>query len=62
MGESDEYELLYAEFPHLKSELQADYTEARDRTDKLLGHVKAIEITIERQKGKNEDGSSQVAI
>jgi hypothetical protein len=62
MGESDEYELLYAEFPHLKNDLQADYTEARDRTDRLLGHVKAIEITIERQKGKKEDGSSHVAI
>lgn len=62
MGESEEYELLYAQFPYLKPELQADYTEARDRSDKLLGHVKAIEKTIERQKGKKRDGSPQVAI
>lgn len=62
MGESDEYELLYVEFPHLKSGLQASYNEARDRCDKLLGHVKAIEITIDRQKGKERDGSSKVAI
>ena len=46
MGEAERYKQLLDEFPHLKDKIEGDYHEARDRSSRLLGHLRAIEKTL----------------
>jgi hypothetical protein len=46
MGEAERYKLLLDEMPHLRGSVEADYLEARDRSSRLLGHLRAIEKTL----------------
>jgi len=46
LGETERYNQLFEEIPHLKSRFEGVYLEARDRSSKLLGHVRAIEHTL----------------
>ncbi len=43
MGEAERFKLLLDEMPHLRDKLEGDYLEARDRSSRLLGHLRAIE-------------------
>lgn len=47
MGETERYKQLFEEMPHIKDRIENEYFEARDRSSKLLGHVRALEKTIE---------------
>ncbi|MFG0531189.1 hypothetical protein ACIP61_12550 [Pseudomonas fulva] len=46
MGEAERYKQLLDDLPHLHSKLENDYVEARDRSSRLLGHLKAVEKTL----------------
>ncbi|MNP85586.1 hypothetical protein D3C76_1853850 [compost metagenome] len=46
MGETERYKQLLEEIPQLKSRLETVYLEVRDRSSKLLGHLRAIENTL----------------
>lgn len=46
MGEAERFKLLIEELPHLRNIVEADYFEARDRSSRLLGHLRAIEKTL----------------
>jgi hypothetical protein len=46
MGEAERYKLLLDEMPHLRDRLEGDYLEARDRSSRLHGHLRAIEKTL----------------
>lgn len=46
LGETERYKQLFEEIPHLKGRFEGVYLEARDRSSKLLGHVRAIENTL----------------
>ena len=46
MGEAERYKLLIDEMPHLRDTVQGDYLDARDRSSRLLGHLRAIEKTL----------------
>ncbi|BFO02762.1 hypothetical protein KNHN1_11400 [Pseudomonas guariconensis] len=46
MGEAERYKLLLDELPHLRDKVEAEYFEARDRSSRLLGHLRAIEKTL----------------
>ena len=46
MGETERYKLLLDEMPHLRDKVEAEYLEARDRSSRLLGHLRAIEKTL----------------
>ncbi len=46
MGEAERFKLLLDEMPHLRSKVEGDYLEARDRSSRLLGHLRAIEKTL----------------
>lgn len=46
VGEAEGYKLLLDEMPQLKEQIENDYLEARDRSSRLLGHVRAIEKTL----------------
>lgn len=46
LGETERYKQLFDEIPHLKGRFEGVYLEARDRSSKLLGHVRAIENTL----------------
>ncbi|MDF5909876.1 hypothetical protein P4132_29445 [Pseudomonas aeruginosa] len=43
MGEAERFKLLLDEMPHFRDKLEGDYPEARDRSSRLLGHLRAIE-------------------
>jgi len=49
MGETEEYDALCACTPELRTTVQAHYNEARDRTSKLVGRVRALESLIADQ-------------
>jgi len=42
IGESEEYMHLYETLPEMKSHLEMQYHQARERSSKLLGQIKAI--------------------
>ncbi|PSV49749.1 response regulator [Photobacterium indicum] len=42
IGESEEYMRLYETLPEMKSHLEMQYHQARERSSKLLGQIKAI--------------------
>ncbi|MOA63325.1 hypothetical protein D3C78_1890100 [compost metagenome] len=46
MGEAERYKLLLDDMPHLRDKVEAEYLEARDRSSRLLGHLRAIEKTL----------------
>ncbi|MCQ4277750.1 hypothetical protein NA643_01495 [Pseudomonas stutzeri] len=46
MGEAERFKLLLDEMPHLRDEVEGEYLEARDRSSRLLGHLRAIEKTL----------------
>lgn len=46
MGEAERYKQLFTEIPVLRTQIEGDYLEARDRSSKLLGHLRAIENTL----------------
>lgn len=46
MGEAERFKLLLDEMPHLRDKVEGDYLEARDRSSRLLGHLRAIEKTL----------------
>lgn len=46
LGEAERYKQLFTEMPTLRARVQDDYLEARDRSSRLLGHLRAIENTL----------------
>lgn len=46
MGETERYKQLLDEMPHLKERVEVDYLDARDRSSRLLGHLRAVEKTL----------------
>jgi len=46
LGEAERYKQLFAEMPVLRDCVEDDYLEARDRSSRLLGHLRAIEKTL----------------
>ncbi|WP_374439502.1 hypothetical protein [Pseudomonas panipatensis] len=46
IGETERYKQLLDDMPHLRDKVESSYVEARDRSSRLLGHVRAIEKTI----------------
>lgn len=46
MGEAERYKQLLDEMPHLRSHVENEYREARDRSSRLLGHLRAVEKTL----------------
>lgn len=46
LGEAERYKQLFTEMPVLKTRVEEDYLEARDRSSRLLGHLRAIENTL----------------
>lgn len=46
MGEAERYKQLLDEMPHLKDRVEGEYLEARDRSSRLLGHLRAVEKTL----------------
>lgn len=46
MGEAERYKQLLDEMPHLKDQMEGEYLEARDRSSRLLGHLRAVEKTL----------------
>ncbi|MGZ7456730.1 hypothetical protein ACXPVS_07895 [Pseudomonas sp. Ma2-10] len=46
MGEAERYKQLLEEMPHLKDQMESEYLEARDRSSRLLGHLRAVEKTL----------------
>lgn len=46
MGEAERYKLLLEDLPHLRNQVESEYLEARDRSSRLLGHLRAIEKTL----------------
>lgn len=47
MGEAERYKQLFTEMPQLKARVEDDYIEARDRSSRLLGHLRAVEKTLQ---------------
>ncbi|MFT3931053.1 MAG: hypothetical protein QM709_12245 [Spongiibacteraceae bacterium] len=43
IGETEEYDAICTQLPHLKNAVQALYNDARERCSKTLGRVKALE-------------------
>lgn len=43
IGEAEEYQRLYNEFPALYETVRTQYLESRDRSTKLLGQLRAVE-------------------
>ncbi|MEO8645531.1 hypothetical protein [Pseudomonas sp.] len=46
MGEAERYKLLLDDMPYLRDKVESEYLEARDRSSRLLGHLRAIEKTL----------------
>lgn len=46
LGEAERYKQLFTEMPTLKARVEDEYLEARDRSSRLLGHLRAIENTL----------------
>jgi len=46
MGEAERYKQLLDEMPHLKDKVEDEYLQARDRSSRLLGHLRAVEKTL----------------
>lgn len=46
MGEAERYKLLLDDMPHLRDKVEGEYLDAKDRSSRLLGHLRAIEKTL----------------
>lgn len=46
MGEAERFKLLLEDMPYLRDKVEDEYLEARDRSSRLLGHLRAIEKTL----------------
>jgi len=46
MGEAERYKQLLEEMPHLRDKVESEYLEAKDRSSRLLGHLRAVEKTL----------------
>lgn len=46
LGEAERYKQLFTEMPDLRVRVEEDYLDARDRSSRLLGHLRAIENTL----------------
>lgn len=46
MGEAERFKLLLDDMPHLRDKVEGEYLEAKDRSSRLLGHLRAIEKTL----------------
>ena len=46
IGEAEEYQRLYNEFPALHETVRTQYLESRDRSTKLLGQLRAVETVL----------------
>lgn len=46
MGEAERYKQLLDDMPQLRNKVEVDYLEARDRSSRLLGHLRAVEKTL----------------
>jgi len=46
MGEAERYKQFLDEMPHLRDKVESEYLEARDRSSRLLGHLRAVEKTL----------------
>lgn len=49
IGETEEYDAICKELPHMRSVVQSLYNEARDRCTKILGRVRALESILSNQ-------------
>jgi hypothetical protein len=49
IGETEEYDAICSELPHMQDAVQELYNEARDRCSKILGRVKALESILSTQ-------------
>ena len=52
MGEAERFKLLLEDMPHLRDKIEGEYLEARDRSSRLLGHLRAIEKTLQTLSAK----------
>ncbi|MGI2146976.1 response regulator [Shewanella frigidimarina] len=50
IGESEEYMRLYQSFPEMKTHLESQYLQAREKSSKLLGKIKAIKSVLSHQQ------------
>ncbi|RQW71836.1 hypothetical protein EBB56_05295 [Halomonas sp. YLB-10] len=46
MGETERYKQLLDDMPHLKDQVESEYRGAKDRSSRLLGHLRAVENTL----------------
>lgn len=46
IGEAEEYQRLYNQFPALQQAVRSQYFESRDRSTKLLGQLRAVESVL----------------
>lgn len=51
LGEAERYKQLLTEMPQLKAQLEDEYVQARDRSSRLLGHLRAVEKTLKSLAG-----------
>ena len=50
IGESEEYMRLYETFPQMKTHLEIQYHQARERSSKLLGQIKALKNVLSHNR------------
>ena len=43
MGEAERFKQLVVDLPQIREQVESDYLEARDRSSRLLGHLRAVE-------------------
>lgn len=46
MGEAERYKQILEEIPHIRDQVEGEYLQARDRSSRLLGHLRAVEKTL----------------
>ncbi|SDU25041.1 hypothetical protein SAMN05216296_2654 [Pseudomonas pohangensis] len=46
MGEVERFKLLLEDMPHLRDKVEGEFLEAKDRSSRLLGHLRAVEKTL----------------
>ncbi|MNO09640.1 hypothetical protein D3C81_2329420 [compost metagenome] len=46
MGEAERYKQILEEMPHIREQVEGEYLQARDRSSRLLGHLRAVEKTL----------------
>lgn len=53
LGEAEKYKSLMEELPQLANTLKAEYLEARNRSSRLLGQLRALEKTLQALHGSS---------